>query len=96
MHGVIRTYSGQGARELFDLLEASKSEVEEKLRKTKGFVSYTLLRSPDGGSTLTVCRDKAGTEESSATAREWIASNASSIKVGPPQVTEGSVIIHAT
>lgn len=28
MHAVIRTYSGEGAKELFDLPETRKSEVE--------------------------------------------------------------------
>ena len=28
MHAVIRTYSGQGAKELFDLLEKRKAEAE--------------------------------------------------------------------
>ena len=54
MHAVIRTYSGTGAKELFDLLERQKSDVDEKMRSIDGFVSYLLLRSEDGGATVTV------------------------------------------
>jgi hypothetical protein len=95
MHAVVRTYSGKGAKELFDVLEKRKTEVESLLRPVKGFVSYTLARSGDGGFSVTVCQDKAGTDESIRAAREWIAKNAGSAGVGAPKVSEGPVIIHA-
>jgi hypothetical protein len=34
MHAVVRNYSGAGAKELFDLLEARKGEVESLIRGT--------------------------------------------------------------
>src|SRR3990172_7897652 len=39
MYAVIRTYSGKGAKELFDVLEKRKKEVENLIRPVKGFVS---------------------------------------------------------
>ena len=45
MHAVVRNYSGAGAKQLFDLLEQRKADVEANLRKVPGLVSYTLLRS---------------------------------------------------
>jgi len=93
MHGVIRIYSGGGAKKLFDLLQERKSEVEELIRPVKGFVSYSLIQSADGGASVTVCEDKAGTEESMRIAREWIGKNADNLGVGPPTVVEGSVIL---
>ncbi|GBF27146.1 hypothetical protein MnTg02_02192 [bacterium MnTg02] len=93
MHAVVRSYSGQGAKELFDLLEQRKSEVETIIRSVPGFVSYTLLRSADGGVTVTVCHDKSGTDESMRVAREWIQQNASDIGSSPPAVSEGSVVL---
>ena len=94
MHVVIRNYSGSGARKLIDLLEERKKEVETLIRPVKGFVSYSLIRSADGGASVTVCEDKAGTEESMRIAREWIAKNASGLTVPPPTVVEGSVLLH--
>lgn len=94
MHAVIRTYSGKGAKELFDVLEKRKADVESLLRPIKGFVSYTLARSGDGGFSVTVCQDKSGTEESVEAAREWIAKNAGNTGAGPPKVAEGAVISH--
>ena len=94
MHAVIRTYSGKGAKELFDVLEKRAAEVESVMRPIKGFVSYTAARTGDGGVTLTVCQDKAGADESVAKARDWVANNAAGIGAAAPKVSEGSVIIH--
>ncbi|MGA8714411.1 MAG: hypothetical protein WB647_15525 [Roseiarcus sp.] len=94
MHTVVRSFSGKGAKELFDLLEKNKPDVEKTLRSVKGLVSYTLVRSADGGFSVTVCNDKAGTDESIQKARDWIAKNAASTGVAAPKVTEGSVVLH--
>ena len=93
MHAVIRTFSGSGATKLLDLLEGRKSEVEALIRPVKGFVNYSLIRTADGGVSVTVCEDKAGTEESNHLARQWIATNAADLGVSPPTVVEGSVIL---
>lgn len=93
MHAVVRSYSGSGAKQLFDVLEKHKADVEATLRKVPGLVSYTLLRSADGGMSVTVCKDKAGADESLKVAREWIKKNASNVQASPPTVSEGSVIV---
>jgi hypothetical protein len=74
-------------------LETRKSEVEGLIRPVKGFVSYSLIRTADGGVSVTVCQDKAGTDESSKIARDWITKNAADLGVSPPGVVEGSVIL---
>ena len=93
MHAVVRNYSGKGAKELFDLLEKRKTEVESLIRGVKGFVSYSLVRTPDGGYSVSVYQDKAGTDESIKKARDWIGQNASSVGAGAPKISEGSVIL---
>jgi hypothetical protein len=94
MHTVVRTYSGKGAKELFDALEKHKADVEKLMRSVKGFVGYTLARSGDGGFSVTVCKDKAGVDDSVQKAKDWIAKNAASTGVAAPKVSEGSVITH--
>ena len=94
MHAVIRTYSGKGSKELFDALEKRKADMDGLFRPIKGFVSYTLARSGDGGFSVTVCQDKTGTDESVKAARDWIAKNTGNTGAGPPKVAEGSVISH--
>jgi restriction endonuclease Mrr len=95
MQTVIRRYSGKGAKELFDLLEKRAADVEEIMRSAKGFIGYTLARSGDGGFSVTVCQDKAGIDDSVQKARDWIAKNAGSIDVAAPEISAGSVIVHA-
>jgi hypothetical protein len=94
MHAVVRTYSGQGAKELFDLLEQRKGEVENLIRPIPGFQGYALIRTADGGVSVTVCQDKAGTDESLRVARDWIQRNAPNFGAKPPTVAEGPVILH--
>ena len=86
MHAVVRMFSGSGAKKLLDLLETRKKEVEGLIRPVKGFVSYSLIRTADGGASVTVCQDKAGTDESNRLAREWIGKNASDLGLSPPTV----------
>ena len=93
MHAVVRNYTGSGAKELFGLLEERKGEVESVIRGVSGFVAYTLIRTDDGGITVTVCHDKAGTDESLQVARDWIQQNASDVGAGAPEVSEGPVVL---
>jgi hypothetical protein len=84
MHAVVRTFSGAGAKRLFDLIEQRKAEVEAATRSVAGLVSYTMARTGDGGVTVTVCQDKAGTDESMRVARGWIEKNApASVRAHP-------------
>ena len=93
MYAIVRNYSGAGAKQLFDLLEQRKADVEAIIRKVPGMMSYTLIRSGDGGVSVTVCQDKTGVDESLKVARDLIKNNASTTGVGPPAVMEGSVIL---
>jgi len=79
---------------LFDILERSAAEVERLMRGVPGFESYALYRTADGGVSVTICRDKAGTDESLRVAREWVQKNAGSTGVKAPTVAEGPVIVH--
>jgi len=94
MYAVSRTYSGPGAHDLFDVIEARKEEIEGVIRPVTGFVSYTLFRTSDGGVTITVCQDKVGTDESSIAARKWIMENAPEVEAPPPLALEGPVVVH--
>ena len=93
MHAVIRTYSGEGAKELFDVLEQRKQDVESLIRTVKGFVGYSLIRTGDGGISVTVCQDKQGADESVQKAKDWIGQNASNIGASAPKVSEGPIIL---
>jgi hypothetical protein len=93
MYMVVRSYSGQGASELFDLLGEREEDVKSLISGVPGFVSYAAVRRVDGGMTVTVCQEKAGTDESSQRAAAWVKENVSAM-ANPPVVTEGSTILH--
>jgi len=92
MYMVTRTYSGAGAKELFDLLEQRKADVKVVMGAVHGIKSYAMARTPDGGQTVTICNDKAGTDESVKVAAAWIWRNAPDLQVQPPVIAEGEVI----
>jgi hypothetical protein len=93
MHAVIRSYSGQGAAELFDLLGQREEDVRTLLTGVPGFVSYAAFQTNDGGAAVTICQDKTGTDETSRRAAEWVKQNVSTA-VDPPTITEGSTVLH--
>lgn len=93
MHAVVRTYSGKGAKELFDLLKQREADVGRVMGSVPGFQSYLAIRTGTGGVSITVCEDRAGTDESVRAARDWIQENAPDLAVGAPEVAEGTVVI---
>jgi len=93
MYAIVRNYLGAGAKQLFDVLERRKAEVEAEIRNVPGLVSYALVRSGEGGLAITVCKDKAGADESVKVAREWIRKNAADVPAYPPAIMEGPVIV---
>jgi hypothetical protein len=92
MYAVVRSYSGQGAAEVFDLVESRSEEVTALIGGVPGFVSYVAFRSGDGGMTVTVCEDETGTDESSRRAAAFVKENLSSA-VDPPAITAGSTVL---
>ena len=92
MFVVVRKYSGSGASELFDRIEERSDDVKEVISGTPGFISYAAFRSEDGGVTVTSCEDKAGVEESSRRAADWVAENVDA-SVDPPEIVEGDAFL---
>lgn len=93
MYLVARSYSGPGASELFDLLGQREQDIKDLIGGVPGFVSYVAVRTGgDSGMTVTVCQDKAGTDESSRRAAEWVKENVSTAG-SPPVISEGSTVL---
>jgi hypothetical protein len=93
MYVVIRSYSGQGGSALFDALVEREDDVKALISSVPGFTSYAAFRNDSGGQTVTVCQDKAGTDESSRRAAEWVKENVS-MTVDAPTVTQGSTVLN--
>ncbi|SNR96315.1 hypothetical protein SAMN06893096_10187 [Geodermatophilus pulveris] len=92
MHAVIRHYKGNS--ELFDELERRTDEVEQVIRGVPGFVSYSLVRTADGGFSVGVFQDEAGTDESTRVAANWVKETLPQLTVSPPEVIGGGVVLH--
>ncbi|MEM5387800.1 hypothetical protein VSR68_30000 [Paraburkholderia phymatum] len=57
-------------------------------------LTHPVVSAFPGGFSVTVCEDKAGTDESVQKAMDWIAKNAGNMGVAAPEISEGSVLIH--
>lgn len=93
---VIRAYTGEGAKELFEIVAERKDELESVFRSVSGIISYTAVHTEEGGFTVTVCKNPAGISESVRLAREWVAKRAGHLKLSDPQIIEGFSLIHFT
>jgi hypothetical protein len=91
MYAVIRTYTDSPG--LAEELAARKSEVEEIMTPVAGFQSWFVVPTGDGCVTVTVCEDKAGCDETTERAANWLSEHASEIKSTPPQVASGEVLL---
>jgi hypothetical protein len=92
MYAVLRTYSGVGHAAV-DALVARQSDVERILREIPGFRAYYLLKTADGMASVTVCDDKAGTEQSTQAAATFLRQELPGRFTTPPPVIEGEVAI---
>lgn len=86
----MRTYSGNP--EFANQLAGYADDIENLIGGVQGFRSYFLIQTKDGATTVTVCDDEAGCEESTRLASEWLRDHASEIQASPPQITGGDVV----
>jgi hypothetical protein len=93
MYVVVRRYSGASA--LVGAMIERQDDVTKLLTSVPGFKAYYAVRSGDGGgvTTITVCDSKAGTDESTRRAGEWVRTNVSGASIGAPEVSEGEAYI---
>jgi hypothetical protein len=73
-------------------MPGSPLQKREVIAGMPGFLSYAAFREGDGGMTVTSCEDKAGVDESSKPAADWVGENATAT-VDPPEITEGSAFL---
>lgn len=94
MHAMVRAYSGQAGKDLYDLLVEKKADVTSRMNEVGGLISYNVARTDDGCVAIIVCRDKLGCDQSLSIAKDWLADNAQHLGLAPPVIVEGPVGIH--
>lgn len=91
MYVTVRRYQNAGA--LGDAMSSGSGEVKDLISAIPGFVSYYASREGDTVTSVTACNDKAGCDESTRLAGEWVKENVKSL-AGPPEVSGGPVFLN--
>jgi len=91
MWASVRRYDNNPA--LGDALAARGSEIKELISAVNGLVAYYLIHDGSDTVSITVAQDKAGVDESTVIAMNWLAEHASEVPSAPPHITEGEVLI---
>ena len=93
MYAVVRHYQDEAP----DVVEQLKQR-EEGIRKVMlgidGLVGYYLIDTPDGLAGIGLFQDRAGAEQSTQAAGNWVRENVADWVPNPPTVIQGEVAIN--
>ena len=92
MFASIRKYNEAPA--FADDLVKRQEEIKSVLRPIRGFHAYYLVKTNDGVTSMTVCDDRAGAEESNRVASTWLKDKLPTFATRLPEITTGEVRIH--
>ena len=90
MYATVRRYSN--AKALSDAMAARSAEVKQIISAVPGFIAYYATRDGDTMTSVTVCSDSKGTDESTRQAAAWVKENVKTA-MGAPQISAGEVFI---
>ena len=91
MYGAIRNYRVTDADEI---ARRVKDEFIPLVRTVPGFVAYYVIDGGDGTLTsVTICEDSTGVEESTLRASEWVQERLADLIESGPDVTAGDVTV---
>lgn len=92
MHASIRKYRTSDALEVGRRASDPSTGFPPVARQITGFQAWYLIDGGDGTlTTVTICDDESGVDQSVAKAREWVGDNAADLVEGSPDVTNGKV-----
>ena len=91
MFSVIRNYTATPT--LADALIKRSKDVETLITGVRGFVAYYLVKTTDGAASITVCEDRAGCDESTRLAGDWLRQNLPELKIAAPQIIAGDIAL---
>jgi hypothetical protein len=90
-YAVVRHY--KGSADLIDALGRRTEDVKTLISGIDGFISDALVRTDNGGYSVSIYETSEGVEESIRQAREYIEQNLSDINAAPPEILEGETVI---
>jgi len=96
MYSVVRVYKMKSTGDIDKVVDAARTGFLPIVTKAPGFMAYTMAASSDGTLvTIGMFKDRAGAEESTRLAADWVRDNVASSVEGPPKIAEGDVRIQA-
>ncbi len=94
MYATIRRYKSGSPEEV---LKQVKKGFVPIISKAPGFLDYYVLNCGDGVLvSISVFKTQAQEKRSNQMAAQWVRQSVAPLMEGPPEVTEGKVIVHKT
>ena len=91
MYGTIRRYKLSKPKEFNDKVNASFINV---IRRVPGFISYIAIDEGDGWwASVSLFETREGIQHSDRVAADWVKQNCPGLVSGPPEITEGPVVV---
>jgi hypothetical protein len=94
VYGAIRTYRVTDAEEISRRV---RDEFVPMVRDVPGFVAYYVVDAGGGTiSSITICEDRGGVEESTARAADWVSERIASLIESGPEIMTGEILVDHT
>jgi quinol monooxygenase YgiN len=94
MYATIRRYKSKSPK---GVLRQVKTGFVPIISKAPGFLDYYVLNAGDGVLvSISVFETQAEEKESNRMAAQWVKQTVAPLMAGPPEITEGEVIVHKT
>ena len=94
MHAAIRQYQVDPGS-VDEITRGLNEGLLPRIKEVYGFQAYYAIDAGGGRmASISVFEDRAGAEESTRMAADWIRQNMASLIPNPPEVLEGEVVVH--
>ena len=94
MHAVIRRYTA--SPEVVTTARERSASLEATMQEIQGFVAYYFVATSDGVTTITICDDQDGIQESLRRAAAWVRENLPAGSINAPEISDGEVVLSVT
>ena len=95
MHAAVRQYRGAPGSVDEEMIRRINEGFLPIIQDASGFRAYYALDAGDGRfASVSVFEDRAGAEESTRMAADWVRENMASSFPNPPEVLQGEVVVH--
>ncbi|HET9918645.1 MAG TPA: hypothetical protein VFQ30_02295 [Ktedonobacteraceae bacterium] len=95
MYAAIRRYRIKNTGDIDEIVRRAQEGFVPLIKQAQGFVAYHLINAGNNTVvTFSLFQDRAGAEESTRLAANWVNQNLAQYVEGAPEVTAGEVLLH--